>query len=101
MVCGTRSRGLSRGAVAAALLGAAVVGILPGGSGTAFAQVTTIWSATLTVGTVSGEASWSSTPSTASGDNLTDTTVTYEGVNYPVDGMFVSSQKSSFSYSAP
>ena len=92
MVGGAGSRRRPRGAVDAALLGAAVVGILPGGSGTAFAQVTTIWSATLTVGTASGAAGWHSTATVLSGDNLTDTTVTYDGVNYPVDGMLVSTR---------
>ena len=81
-----RQRGRpARGAVAAALLCAAAVVILPGG-GTASAQ-TTIWSATMTVGTdaLSGPVKgWRSIGVAMNGDALTDTTVTYDGVDYPL-----------------
>ena len=79
MVCGAGSRRRPRGAVAVALLCAAVVGLLPGG--VAFAQVTTVWSATLTAGRGASGGDvwgWRSIPLAMNGDNLTDTTVTFD-----------------------
>ena len=90
MVCGTGSRRRPRGAVAAALLCAAVVGLLPGG--VAFAQVDTVWSATLTAGrdAFGGDVwGWRSIDIAMNGDDLTDTTVTFEGVDYPLYSILV------------
>ena len=90
MVCRAGSRRRPRGAVAAALLCAAVVGLLPGG--VAFAQVDTVWSATLTAGrdAFGGDVwGWRSIDIAMNGDNLTDTTVTFEGVDYPLYSILV------------
>ena len=92
MVRGAGSRRWPRGAVAAAVLCAAVVGDLPGGGGVAFAQVTTVWSATLTAGRDAFGGSvwgWRSIEVAMNGDNLTDTTVTFEGVDYPLYSILV------------
>ena len=81
---GAGGRRLLPRAVAAALVYAAVVGVLPGTGGVAFAQ-TTVWSATMTVGSGDGGTTgWHSTASAVDGDALTDTTVTFDGVDYPL-----------------
>ena len=92
MVCGAGSRRRPRGLVAAALLCAAVVGVLTSGGGVAFAQDATVWSATLTAGkdALGGDVwGWRSIPFAMNGDNLTDTTVTFEGVDYPLYSILV------------
>ena len=74
-----------------ALLCAVAVGIVPGG-GVAFAQDTTVWSATLTAGRDAFGGSvwgWRSIPVAMNGDSLTDTTVTFEGVDYPLYSILV------------
>ena len=82
------SRRLPRGTFAAALLCAAVAGIVPGGRGVAFAQ-TPVWSATMTVGTSAFDdavVGWQSIGVAINHDDLTGpTTVTYGGEDYPLE----------------